>query len=138
MFELFGKYSSRDAQTVRDDLCDWLQDKENETQSVIIKAMSTIPNRSLSIWLMTMRNSKYAGDELTLYALCKLYHRHATVYTMTGLWTTIKGGVLLDEHDLFDKCDLKLVHLEGYCYGVLTKLETTKKRLKVKQIVDSH
>ena len=54
---------------------------------------------------MTMRNMKYADDELTLYALCKLYHRHAVVYTMTG-----------------------------YRYGVLTKLERTKKRLKVKEI----
>ena len=30
MFELFGKYSGRDAQTVRDELYDWLQDKSND------------------------------------------------------------------------------------------------------------
>ena len=76
---------------------------------------------------MTMRNMKYAGDKLTLYALCKLYHQHAVVYTMTGLWTTVKDSVLLNEFDLVEKCDIKLLHLGGYRFGVLTKLERTKK-----------
>ena len=53
---------------------------------------------------------------------------------MTGLWTTVKDGVLLNEFDLVEKCDIKLLHLGGYQYGVLTKLECTKKRLKVKEI----
>ena len=57
---------------------------------------------------------------------------------MTGLWTTVKDGVLLDEFDLVEKCDIKLLHLGGYQYGVLTKLEHTKKRLKVKEIVSLH
>ena len=53
---------------------------------------------------------------------------------MTEIWTTIKDGVLLSESDLEEKCDIKLLHLGGYWYGVLTKLERTKKRLKVKEI----
>ena len=134
MFELFGDYSERDAQTIRDELYDWLQDKTNDVRSVVTKAMLPAPHQSLTGWLMTMRNVKYAGDELTLYALCKLYCRHTIVYTMTGIWTTIKDGVLLSESDLEEKCDIKLLHLGVYCYGVLTKLECTKKRLKVKEI----
>ena len=134
MFELFGEYSGRDAQTIRDELYDWLQDKNNDVRSVVTKTMLPTPHCSLTGWLMTMRNVKYAGDELTLYALCKLYHRHAIVYTMTGVWTTIKDGVLLNEFDLVEKCDIKLLHLGDYRYGVLTKLEHTKKRLKVKEI----
>ena len=134
MFELFGEYSGRDAQTIRDELYDWLEDKSNDVREVVTKAMLPFPHRSLTGWLMTMRNEKYAGDELTLYALCKLYHRHAVVYTMAGLWTTVKDGVLLNETDLMEKCDIKLLHLGGYRFGVLTKLERTKKRLKVKEI----
>ena len=74
MFELFSEYSGRDAQTIRDELYDWLQDKSNDIQAVVMKAMLPFPHRSLTGWLMTMRNVKYAGDKLTLYALCKLYH----------------------------------------------------------------
>ena len=74
MFELFGEYSGRDAQTIRDELYDWLQDKSNNIRAVVTKAMLPFPHRSLTGWLMTMRNVKYAGDELTLYARCKLYH----------------------------------------------------------------
>ena len=33
MFELFGEYSQRDAQTVRDELYDWLQDKSNNVRA---------------------------------------------------------------------------------------------------------
>ena len=53
---------------------------------------------------------------------------------MAGLWTTVKDGVLLNESELMGKCDIKLLHLGGYWYGVLTKLELTKKWLKVKEI----
>ena len=134
MFELFSEYSGRDAQTIRDELYDWLEDKSNDVRTVVTKAMVPFPHRSLTGWLMTMRNAKYVGDELTLYALCRLYHRHAVVYTMAGLWTTIKDGVLLNESELMEKCDIKLLHLGGYWYGVLTKLEIMKKRLKVKEI----
>ena len=134
MYELFGDYSGKDAQAIRDELYDWLQDKNNEVQEVVTKAMQLFPHRSLTGWLMTMRNAKYAGDELTLYALCKLHLRHVVVYTMSGLWTTIKDGLLLGESELVTKCDIILFHLGGYWYGVLTELEHTNKRLKVKTI----
>ena len=134
MFELFGEYSGSDAQTVRDELYDWLQDKNNEVREVVTNAMQPYPHRSLTGWLMTMRNVKYAGDELTLYVLCRLYHRHALVYTMTVLWTTVKDGVLLGEAELFGKCDTILLHLGGYRYGELKKIETIKKEVKLAQL----
>ena len=56
MFELFGEYSGRDAQTVRDELYDWLQDKSNDVRAVVTKAMLPFPHRSLTGCLMTMRN----------------------------------------------------------------------------------
>ena len=126
MFELFSDYSGKDAQSTRDELYDWLQDKNNEVREVVTKAMQPFPHRSLTGWLMTMRNVKYAGDELTLYALCKLHLRHVVVYTMTGLWTTIMNGVLLDESELLSKCDLVLLYLGDYRYGVLTRIKCTK------------
>ena len=134
MFELFGDYSGKDTQSTRDELYDWLQDKNNEVREVVTKAVQPFPHHSLTGWLMTMRNVKYAGDELTLYALCKLHLRHVVVYTMTGLWTTIMDGLLLDESELLSKCDLVLLYLGDNRYGVLTRIEHTKRRPKVKTI----
>ena len=105
------------SQTIRDELYDWLQDKTNDVKSVVTKVMLPAPHKSLTGWLMTMINIKYAGDELTLYALCKLYRRHTIVYTMTRIWTTIKDGVLLSESDLEEKCDIKLLHPK-YCMQI--------------------
>ena len=49
---------------------------------------------------------------------------------MTGLWTTIKDGVLLGEAELLGKCDIILLHLGSYRYGELKRIETAKKRAK--------
>ena len=44
MFELFSEYSGRDAQTIRDELYDWLQDKNNDVRAVVMKAMLPFPH----------------------------------------------------------------------------------------------
>ena len=54
MFKLFGDYSGCDAQTVRDELDDWLQDNTNEVRSVVTRAMLPAPHQNLTGWLMTM------------------------------------------------------------------------------------
>ena len=51
MFELFGEYSGRDAQTIRDELYDWLQDKSNDVRAVITKAMLPFPPSKFN-WLV--------------------------------------------------------------------------------------
>ena len=32
-------------------------------------------------WLLGMTSEKMAGNELALFALCQIYHRHAMMYT---------------------------------------------------------
>ena len=54
------------------------------------------------------------------------------------MWTTVKDGVLLNKFDLMEKCDIKLLNLGGHQYGVLNKLETTNKLLKVKEMASLH
>ena len=44
MFELFGEYSGIDAQAVRDELYDWLEDKSNDVRTVVTKAMVPSPH----------------------------------------------------------------------------------------------
>ena len=51
MFELFGEYSGRDAQTVRNELYDWLEDKSNDVREVVTKAMLPFPPPKFN-WLV--------------------------------------------------------------------------------------
>ena len=44
MFELFGEYSGRESQAVRDELYDWLEDKGNDVRAVVTKAMLPFPH----------------------------------------------------------------------------------------------
>ena len=44
MFELFSEYSGRDAESVRDELYDWLEDKSNDVRKVVTKAMVPFPH----------------------------------------------------------------------------------------------
>ena len=79
-----------------------------------------------------MRNMRVTNLPCMHYADCTTDMPWFTQWP--GLWTTVKDGVLLNESELMEKCDIKLLHLGGYRYGVLTKLEITKKGLKVKEI----
>ena len=78
LFELFGRYSDEDAESVRSDTLERINTGRNvyETVGTLFFAMR---NWSLTDWALTACSSYYYGDELLLYVLCKVFHRHAVV-----------------------------------------------------------
>ena len=48
-------------------------------------------------------------DELTIFALSKLYQRHSVVYTKSKTWSTIGTSTPMSEKDVYMQCDLKFV-----------------------------
>ena len=41
------------------------------------------------IWLLNMESPRTIGDEFALFALCKLFNRHARVLTRANTWHTV-------------------------------------------------
>ena len=52
---------------------------------------------------------KRPGNELSLYCLCKMYNRHATIYTFPGYWTTLQDDS--SESEVCAKSDIILLYL---------------------------
>ena len=49
------------------------------------------------------------ADELTIFALSKLYQCHSVVYTKSKTWSTIGTSTPMSEKDVYMQCDLKFV-----------------------------
>ena len=69
---------------------------------------------SLSAWIAKMSLRKSVCDEIALYVLCKLYSRHALIYTAKGYWSTINETELtgLTGLEIEGKCDLSMIYTE--------------------------
>ena len=58
-----------------------------------------------------MESPRTIGDEFTLYALCKLFNRHARVLTRGNTWHTISVEGTYGEKHVEDVCDIHLLLL---------------------------
>ena len=131
LFELFGKYSDEDAESVRSDTL-----KRINTGERVYFCVGTIffamREWSFKEWALTACSSFYYGDELLLYALCRIFHRHAMVVCRDRNWSTLepKGTMMTDE--LMSACNLRLVYLRPGIFGeLIPKKNRTKKCISV-------
>ena len=119
MFELFGEFSNQSRPEVRDTMIGWSYDNFQMLERVFSVALSQ-RNTILHAWLNIMADEHTPGDELTLYVLAHMYHRHAYVFTQMFWWTTLLYTVPVTEKELLAQCDVVLVYMRG---GVFGKLE---------------
>ena len=113
MLELFGKYSGEEPNDIRKDMIKYV-DKYKEEIGEICKDALTYKSLSLRAWISKMRLRKSVCDEIALYVLCKLYSRHALIYTTKGYWSTIGESELtgLTGLEIEKKCDLSMIYTE--------------------------
>ena len=89
MLDIFGEYSGDEANDIRSDMIKYVRDN-SKTLTETLKDALSYKSMSLSAWIAMMRLKKSVCDEIALYVLCKLYSRHAIIYTAKDYWTTIK------------------------------------------------
>ena len=113
MLDLFGRYSGEESNEIRKEMIKYVlsnKDSIGETckDALVYKRMS------LSAWIAKMSLRKSVCDEIALYALCKLYSRHALIYTAKGYWSTINESELtgLTGLEIEGKCDLSMIYTE--------------------------
>ena len=80
-------------------------------------------NTTLCAWLNTMTDEHTPGDELTLYALARMYHCHVYVYMQMFWWTTLLYTLPIMEKELMMQCDIVLIYI---CDGVFGELESIR------------
>ena len=110
VYTLFTKYAGEDSTEIRDRLSTWVYEHRSELLVLTEHSFDGLnENENFKTWSLMINMKKRPGNELTLFCLCKMYHRHATVYTTNGYWTTLKADS--SETDVCAKSDIILLYL---------------------------
>ena len=118
MFEIFGVYSGEEADVVRVRMINWIRDNVEEFEKATGLAMIG-KDLELEPWITKMSSSKCIGDEFALFALCKLFHRHACIVNTNRLWHTCSVEGCPDEDAIKDRCDLRFIQLTRDTFALL-------------------
>ena len=110
MLELFAQYSGYEPNDIRKDMISYVRDTNNRISEICKDALA-YKLMSFNTWVSKMSLKKSVCDEIALYALCKLYSRHAIIYTTKGYWTTLSESGLSGA-EIEKECDLVLNYTE--------------------------
>ena len=110
LFSIFGRYSGDEPRVVRASMIKWIKEnKEAFDKATFIGMIGK--DVELDIWLLNMESSRTIGDEFALFALCKLFNRHARVLTRGNTWHTVSVEGTHGEKHVEDVCDIHLLFL---------------------------
>ena len=73
-------------------------------------------------WITEMAKEETPGDEIALYILSRMYHKHAFVYTQMFWWTTLLYTWPVQEKEIMDECEIVLVYMKPGVFGELQKI----------------
>ena len=110
LFSIFGRYSGDEPHGVRALMIKWINDNRQAFDKVTFIGMIG-KDVEFDTWLINMESPQTIGDEFALYALCKLFNRHAHVLTMGNTWHTISVEGTYGEKYVEDVCDIHLLFL---------------------------
>ena len=111
VYKLFGDMVNRSADQVREDLVEWSNRNRNEVTEAGTVTLNH-DKKDYAWWILTTTHKKNPVDELSLWGLCKMFFKHAVVYTPDYTWTTLRDKSL-DIEEIDKICDIHLAYM-GY------------------------
>ena len=110
LFSIFGRYSGDEPRVVRALMIKWIKENRQAFDKVTFIGMIG-KDIEFDTWLLNMESPQTISDEFALYALCKLFNRHACVLTQGNTWHTISIEGTYGEKHVEDVCDIHLLFL---------------------------
>ena len=110
MFDLFAKYSGAETIEIRKDMIKYAKEHRAELGEVLREAL-IYKKITFEAWAVKLSLRNTVCDEIALYVLCKLYSRHAIVYTTKGVWTTVQHSNWTSA-EIETKCDLMFIYTD--------------------------
>ena len=117
LFELFAQFSLDMPMDVRENMVNMILGCKATFASAACVPL-LLKKMSIDVWLSDMAKNTTPGDEIALFALCKIYLKHASVLTKHATWTSIDLMEISTE-DLIKKSDLVLLYMGNNMFGVL-------------------
>ena len=118
LLEIFGNFSGEEPESVRSDTIECIQ-SGSKVYEHVGEEFFEMHGTTFHKWALSACNNYYYGDELFVYALCRIFHRHAMIVCYDRVWTTINPQHTLSINELLDVCDLHLVFLRPGIYSEL-------------------
>ena len=109
LYSLFTKYTGENCSEIQDKLLSWAEEHRSYLVDLTSDSFKT-HKTDFNWWILAIINKRWPGDELSLFCLCKIYHRHAIIYTETEYWTTLADTQDLTEEEVVSKC--------GHCISI--------------------
>ena len=110
LFSVFSRYSGDEPQTVRELMIKWIHENREKFDKATFIGM-TSKDIELDQWLIDMESPRTIGDEFALFALCKLFNRHARVLNRGKTWHSVSVEGSHGERFIEDACDVHLLYL---------------------------
>ena len=110
MFSVFSRYSGDEPQIVRALMIKWIHENREQFDKATFIGM-TGKDIELDQWLIDMESPRTIGDEFALFALCKLFNRHARVLNRGKTWHSVSVEGSHGEQFIEDACDVHLLYL---------------------------
>ena len=73
----------------------------------------------LNKWCDVMANPTTGVDELTIFALSKIYQRHTVIFNSSKPWTTLEPNGEMGEEQLFENCQIHLAYVGKDLFATL-------------------
>ena len=110
LFSIFGRYSGDEPKVVRALMIKWIKDNQEAFDKATFIGMIG-KDLDLDNWLINMESTHTVGDEFALYALCKLFTRHARVITRGNTWHTVSVEGTFGDKFVEEACDIHLLFI---------------------------
>ena len=110
LFSVFSRYSGDEPQIVRALMIKWIHENREQFDKATFIGM-TGKDIELDQWLIDMESPRTIGDEFALFALCKLFNRHARVLNRGNTWHSVSIEGSHDEQFIEKACDVHLLYL---------------------------
>ena len=123
LFSIFGRYSGDEPKVVRALMIKWIKDNHDEFDKATFIGMIG-KDLDLDTWLINMESTWTVGDEFALFALCKLFSRHARVITRGKTWHTVSVEGTFGDKYIEEACDVHLLFIARDTIAELTKHTT--------------
>ena len=118
LFSTFGQFSDEDPESVCTDIIERIESGKHIYNAVGVEFFE---HRGWNIteWAMAICSQYYYGDELLLFVMCRVFHRHALVICRNCYWCTFELKNNMDIHEMLDACDLHLIYIRLGIFALL-------------------
>ena len=110
IFELFGQFSGKSGNEVREDLLVWINENKTEVQTCF-KIVLDHKGYNLSYWMTKMSHIQTPADDIAIYCLAQMYKRHVIIHTLRFPWSTLSQQCKMSVKEIMACSEIKLLLL---------------------------